>query len=70
LCLSSSQEDSLGSIMFTSPHIRPLSLQDGGGACAALEKLVHVIEKNGGKLDWQHIEPETGEMLSCYWIEL
>ena len=31
---------------------------------------VRVIEKNGGKLDWQHIEPETGEMLSCYWIEL
>ena len=31
---------------------------------------VRVIAKNGGKLDWQRIEPETGEMLSCYWIEL
>jgi predicted acetyltransferase len=31
---------------------------------------VRVIEKNGGKLDWQRIEPETGEMLSCYWIKL
>lgn len=31
---------------------------------------VRVIEKNGGWLDWQRIEPETGEMLSCYCIEL
>ncbi|HEU0000488.1 MAG TPA: GNAT family N-acetyltransferase [Ktedonobacteraceae bacterium] len=31
---------------------------------------VRVIEKNGGWLDWQRIEPEMGEMLSCYWIEL
>ncbi|GAC1520604.1 MAG: hypothetical protein NVS3B14_22380 [Ktedonobacteraceae bacterium] len=31
---------------------------------------VRVIEKNGGKLDWQRTSPETGEMLSCYWIEL
>ena len=31
---------------------------------------VRVIEKNGGKLDWQRIEPETGELLSCYWVEL
>lgn len=31
---------------------------------------VRVIEKNGGRLDWQRVEPETGETLSCYWIEL
>ena len=31
---------------------------------------VRVIEKNGGKLDWQRVEAETGEMLSCYWVEL
>ena len=31
---------------------------------------VRVIEKNGGWLDWQRVEPETGKMLSCYWIEL
>ncbi|HLX57711.1 MAG TPA: GNAT family N-acetyltransferase [Ktedonobacteraceae bacterium] len=31
---------------------------------------VRVIEKNGGKLDWQRTSPETGEMLSCYWIDL
>jgi predicted acetyltransferase len=31
---------------------------------------VCVIEKNGGWLDWQRISPDTGEMLSCYWIEL
>jgi len=31
---------------------------------------VRVIEKNGGWLDWQRVEPETGEMVSCYWIEL
>ena len=31
---------------------------------------VRVIEKNGGWLDWQRVEPGTGEMLSCYWIEL
>ena len=38
---------------------------DGGNPAS-----VRVIEKNGGWLDWQRIEPETGEMLSCYWIEL
>jgi len=31
---------------------------------------VRVIEKNGGWLDWQRVEMETGEMVSCYWIEL
>ncbi len=31
---------------------------------------VRVIEKNGGWLDWQRVDPETGEMRSCYWIEL
>lgn len=31
---------------------------------------VRVIEKNGGWLDWQRVEPEAREMLSCYWIEL
>ena len=31
---------------------------------------VRVIEKNGGKMEWQRIEQESGEMLSCYWIEL
>jgi len=31
---------------------------------------VRVIEKNGGRLDWQRVDPETGEMLFCYWIEL
>jgi hypothetical protein len=31
---------------------------------------VRVIEKNGGWLDWLRIEPETREMVSCYWIEL
>ncbi|HEY5003761.1 MAG TPA: GNAT family N-acetyltransferase [Ktedonobacteraceae bacterium] len=31
---------------------------------------VRVIEKNGGKLEWCRISPETEEMLSCYWIEL
>ncbi len=29
-----------------------------------------VIEKNGGVLEWQRQEPETGETLACYWIEL
>ena len=31
---------------------------------------MRVIEKNSGWLDWQRVDPETGEMLSCYWIEL
>jgi predicted acetyltransferase len=31
---------------------------------------VRVIEKNGGKMEWQRTEQESGEMLSCYWIEL
>lgn len=31
---------------------------------------VRVIEKNGGTLDWQRANPETGETLSCYWIEI
>ena len=31
---------------------------------------VRVIEKNGGWLDLQHVSHETGEMLSCYWIDL
>ncbi|HLI08558.1 MAG TPA: GNAT family N-acetyltransferase [Ktedonobacteraceae bacterium] len=31
---------------------------------------VRVIEKNGGKLDYQHLLPASGELLSCYWIEL
>ena len=29
-----------------------------------------VIEKNGGKLEWQRQESESGETLACYWIEL
>jgi predicted acetyltransferase len=31
---------------------------------------VSVIEKNGGKLEWCKTSPETGETLSCYWIDL
>lgn len=31
---------------------------------------VRVIEKNRGSLEWQQTSPETGEMLSCYWIDL
>lgn len=31
---------------------------------------VRVIEKNGGTLDYQRPSPESGELLSCYWIEL
>ncbi len=31
---------------------------------------VRVIEKNGGKLEWQRPATETEEMLSCYWIAL
>jgi predicted acetyltransferase len=29
-----------------------------------------VIEKNGGTLEWQRQEPESGEALACYWIAL
>jgi len=31
---------------------------------------VRVIEKNGGWLDYRRRLPETGELLSCYWIDL
>ncbi len=31
---------------------------------------VLVIEKNGGKLEWQQMQVETEKILSCYWIEL
>ncbi|HLI68911.1 MAG TPA: GNAT family N-acetyltransferase [Ktedonobacteraceae bacterium] len=31
---------------------------------------VRVIEKNAGKLAWQRLAPESGETLSCYWIDL
>lgn len=31
---------------------------------------VRVIEKNGGKLEWQRIVSKVGKTLSCYWIEL
>jgi predicted acetyltransferase len=31
---------------------------------------VRVIEKNGGKLEWQRTMSESDERLSCYWIEL
>lgn len=31
---------------------------------------VRVIEKNGGKLEWQRMVSDTNETLSCYWIDL
>lgn len=29
-----------------------------------------IIVKNGGKLEWQRTSPESGEVISAYWIEL
>jgi len=31
---------------------------------------VRTIENNGGKLEWQRLSVEKGEMVSCYWIEV
>lgn len=31
---------------------------------------VRAIVKNGGGLEWQRVDAETGERVACYWIEL
>lgn len=31
---------------------------------------VRVIEKNGGKLEARRVDPDIGEVIACYWIEL
>lgn len=31
---------------------------------------VRVIEHNGGTLEWRRADPESGEIVSCYWIAL
>jgi predicted acetyltransferase len=31
---------------------------------------VRVIEKNRGTLEWRRVDPATGAVLACYWIEL
>ena len=59
----------------------PLALEDFPTFVAGLPRVmltiegdnaasVRVIEKNGGWLDYQRRLPETGELLSCYWIDL
>lgn len=55
LMLAVARQQALARVMLTIDNENPAS--------------VRVIEKNGGKLEWQRTT-DSGELLSCYWIDL
>ncbi|HEY4386454.1 MAG TPA: GNAT family N-acetyltransferase [Ktedonobacteraceae bacterium] len=56
LVLDKAREQGLARVMLTVKGENPPS--------------VRVIEKNGGKREWQRVVLQSGKTLSCYWIEL